>query len=184
VRKVQRDEILPLAEYAAVRDAVRAEVMAAKVPRRVHLGGHLTFLFENAATVRYQVQEMLRTEARAGEADVRHELETYNELIGDDGELGCTLLIEIDDPLQRDAALRKWIDLPKHLYAVRADGERAYARFDERQIGRGRLSAVQYLRFAVGDAAPAALGVDHPELSLEVELSAEIRAALDADLAD
>jgi hypothetical protein len=156
--------------------------MAAKAVRRVHLGEYLTFLFENAATVRYQIQEMLRVEGGAGEDAVRHELATYNELLGDDGELGCTLLIEIDDPLQRDLVLRKWIDLPRHLYAVRADGTRAYARFDERQIGRGRLSAVQYLKFAVGDAAPRALGVDHPARDFEVALSGETRAALADDL--
>jgi len=183
MRKVQREEILPIAEYVEMRDTIRAAVMAAKEPRRVHLGEHLTFLFENAATMRYQVQEMLRAEGREREEDVRHEVDTYNELLGDDGELGCTLLIEIDDPLQRDLVLRKWIDLPRHLYAVRDDGTRAYATFDERQIGRGRLSAVQYLKFAVGRTAPRALGVDHAALNFEVELSEATRAALAGDLA-
>jgi hypothetical protein len=181
MRKVRPDEILPIAEYAEVRAAMRAAVMAAKAERRVHLGEHLTFLFENPATVRYQVQEMLRVEGRASPEDVRHELDTYNELLGGAGELGCTLLIEIDDPLQRDLVLRKWVDLPRHLYAVRADGERAYAGFDERQIGRGRLSAVQYLKFAVGDAAPRALGVAHPALEYERAIPAATRAPLAPD---
>ena len=183
MRKVQVDEILSLEAYAAARDETRRAMQEVKGLRRVHLGSHLTFLFENADTMRYQVHEMLRAENRSSPEDVRHELDTYNELIGDAGELGCTLLIEIEDALQRDAVLRRWIDLPRHLYAVRADGARAYARFDERQIGRGRLSSVQYLKFEVGDQAPTALGVDAPELELQVDLSPQTRAALAADLA-
>lgn len=183
MRKVTREEILPLEEYARRRDAERRAAMAAKEARRAHLGAHLTFLFENATTIRYQVHEMLRAEGRTAEPDVRYELDTYNELIGDAGELGATLLIEIDDALQRDIVLRKWLDLPRHLYVVTADGERAYARFDERQIGRGRLSSVQYLKFQVGDRPPTAIGVDLPGMELEVELEEPVRAALAEDLA-
>jgi len=157
--------------------------MAAKEVRRVHAGETLTFLFENFETVRYQIQEMMRAEKIVREDDIAHEIETYNELLGGDGELGCTLLIEIDDALQRDVVLRKWIDLPRHLYVVTSAGARAHARFDERQIGRGRLSSVQYLKFAVGSEAPRALGMDLPGLELEVELAPETRAALGQDLA-
>lgn len=181
MRKVAREEICSPAEYARQRDALHASALKAKDLRRVHLGSYLTFLFENAETVRYQVQEMLRVEGRSSEADVRHELETYNELIGEEGELGCTLLIEIDDPLQRDAALRKWVDLPRHVYAVMAGG-RVPARYDERQIGRGRLSAVQYLRFGVGKEAPRALGVDLAGFEMETVLAEETRRALEEDL--
>ena len=183
MRKVARGEIPSLAEYARARDEVRRSVLRAKELRRVHLGSYLTFLFENQETVRYQVLEMLRVEGRTEEEAVRHELDTYNELLGGAGELGCTLLIEIDDALQRDVVLRKWIDLPRHLYVVTSAGARAHARFDERQIGRGRLSSVQYLKFAVGSEAPRALGMDLPGLELEVELAPETRAALGQDLA-
>ncbi len=182
MRKVRRDEILDLETYEEERDELRRAVMALKEPRRVHLGAHLTFLFENADTVRYQVQEMLRIERRTSEEDVLHELATYNELLGDDGELGCTLLIEIEDPIQRDLSLRKWLDLPRHVYLKRPDGTLARAIFDERQVGEDRLSSVQYLRFPVGTSAPVAAGVDLPELAFEVELSDATRGALAADL--
>ena len=183
MKKVQREEIIGPAEYEAMRDDARRTAMAAKALRRVHLGEHLTFLFENAETVRYQVQEMLRIEKRTSEDDVLHELATYNELLGDAGELGCTLMIEIEDVLQRDIVMRKWLDLPRHLYLKRPDDSLARATFDERQVGDDRLSAVQYLRFPVGDAAPVAIGVDLPGLELEVELHAETRKALAEDLA-
>lgn len=181
--KVQRHELMPTAEYDAVRDQYRQRMMAIKAARRVHLGSHLTFLFENHDTMLYQVQEMLRAEATTAEADIQHELETYNQLIGGPGELGCTLLIEIDDPLQRDIVLRKWLELPKHLYLRTADGALARARYDAAQIGTDRLSSVQYLLFRCGDSPPVAIGMDLPSMELEAALSEEQAAALAADLA-
>ena len=68
---------------------IRPAILEAKAPRRVHVGGALTFLFENTDTIRYQVQEMVRAERMTREPDIRHELETYNELLGGQGELGA-----------------------------------------------------------------------------------------------
>ncbi|MFM7299200.1 MAG: DUF3501 family protein, partial [Planctomycetota bacterium] len=152
--------------------------------RRVHVGGVLTFLFENTATARYQVQEMVRIERIVREADIQHELETYNELLGAAGELGCTLLIELDDPAVRAVKLREWLALPQHVYARLEDGSKVYARFDERQVGDDRLSSVHYIKFPVGGRAPVAIGADHPELTVETRLEPAQRAALVADLAN
>jgi hypothetical protein len=178
---VRRSEILRLEEYDTRREAIRARVLEEKRRRRVHLGP-LTFLFENADTVRYQVQEMVRTERLYREAEIQHEVDTYNELLGGPGELGCSLLIEIVDPAERDAKLRAWRGLPEHLYAKLADGRRVRPVFDARQVGDDRLSSVQYLKFPVGEGAPVALGCDLPALSAEVALTPEQRAALQADL--
>jgi len=183
-RTVARDEILDYVTYEEQRDAVRDAAMRTKAARRVHVGPHLTFLFENHDTIRYQVLEMVRTERMVKDADIRHEIETYNELLGGKGELGATLLVELDDPVLRAEKLSQWLALPKHLYAKRADGKKAYARYDERQVGDTRVSSVQYLKFEVGSAAPVAIGCDHPdpELRHETELTAEQRAALQRDL--
>src|SRR5690606_7249561 len=97
MRKVRREEVLPLAEYEAVRDEFRRKILAQKADRRIHLGPVLTFLFENHDTVLYQVQEMLRAEGIDAEPHIQHEIDTYNELLGERGDLGCTLLVEIDD---------------------------------------------------------------------------------------
>ena len=183
MKKVQRSDIIPLEQYDARRDAVRASAMQAKAARRFHLGPELTFLFENPETVRYQVQEMARAERLFRPEEIQHELDTYNELLGGPGELGCSLLIEITDPADRDVKLRAWKDLPRHLYATTADGRRAPARFDARQIGDDRLSSVQYLKFEVGSEPPVALGCDLPELTIEAPLGIEQRVALAADLA-
>ena len=103
-------------------------------------------------------------------------------MLGDEGELGCTLLIEIDDPLKRDLALRKWLKLPEYLYLLLEDGTTARAVFDERQVGDDRLSSVQYLKFRCGTSAPKAIGIDMPDLNYEVNLSDEQAEALRKDL--
>jgi hypothetical protein len=183
-KTVGRDEIVDYATYEERRDAVRASAMRAKDARRIHVGPHLTFLFENHETIRYQIQEMTRAERMVKEADIAHEVETYNELLGGAGEIGCSLLVEIDDPVARAEKLTRWLALPGHLYAKRADGSKARARYDERQIGETRVSAVQYLKFVVGATAPVAIGCDHPdpELRHETTLTDAQRAALQEDL--
>jgi hypothetical protein len=180
---VRRDEVLPYEAYERSRAELRPAVMEAKRRRRVHVGGVLTFLFENTATIRYQVQEMVRAERMTREADIQHELETYNELLGARGELGCTLLIEIEDPAARDATLRAWLGLPAHLYLRLDDGTRVRPRFDPRQVGDDRLSSVQYLKFDVQGRVPVAVGADLPALTAETSLDAEQREALRQDLA-
>jgi hypothetical protein len=185
-KTVVREEILDFVTYEEQRSSLREQVMRTKAVRRVHVGPHLTFLFENHDTMRYQVLEMVRTERMVKDADIRHEIETYNELLGGKGELGATLLVELEDPALRAEKLTQWLDLPKHLYAKRADGTKAYARFDERQVGDTRVSSVQYLKFEVGGQAPVAIGCDHPdpELRHETVLTAEQRQALQHDLDD
>ena len=183
MRLVRRAELLDLATYERMREDVRREVMAAKAPRRVHVGPYVTLLFENRRTVWYQVQEMLRAERITEAAGVAHELATYNELLGGPGELGATLLIEIDDPAVRAVKLREWLDLPRHVYARLEDGTRVRPTFDPRQVGTERVSSVQYLKFPVGGRVPVAIGVDLPALAADTTLTAEQRRALDADLA-
>src|SRR5881396_2716251 len=119
---VKRAKIVDYVTYEDMRSQFRAEVMKAKELRRVHIGEYLTLLFENHLTVRYQIQEMVRTEHMVKEADIRHEVDSYNELLGGEGELGCTLLIEIEDPAVRDDKLRKWWGLPEKIYLLLEDG--------------------------------------------------------------
>jgi hypothetical protein len=182
MRPVQRSEIVDYVSYGENRGVFQKEVFAAKARRRIHLGDCFTFLFENALTVRYQVQEMMRAEKIVREKDIQHELETYNSLLGGDGELGCCFMIEIEDAQRRDSRLREWIDLPKHIYAELQNGEKIYARFDPAQIGSGRLSSVQYLKFSVRGSVPVALGVDLPGCEAKILLKDDQRAALRQDL--
>ena len=182
MRSVGRDQIVDYVTYEERREALRHEVFAAKEARRVHVGSHFTLLFENRLTVRYQIQEMMRVERIVREADIQHEIDTYNELLGGPGELGCTLLIEIDDPAERAAKLAAWHGLPARFYLVLPDGCRVFARMDQRQEDDRRISAVHYLKFATSGTVPVAVGVDYPGLQAEVFLEAHQRAALHDDL--
>ena len=184
MKPVERNSLLDYVTYEERRDEIRTRILEEKRVRRVHVGGVLTFLFENAHTIRYQVQEMMRAERIVKEADIRHELDTYNDLLGAPGELGCTLLIEIEDVAVRAAKLSAWLELPWHVYASLENGDKVYARFDDRQIGEDRLSSVHYLKFDVRGRLPVAIGVDLTgKLEEETALSPEQRAALGRDLA-
>ncbi len=183
MKPVQRDELLDYVTYKEQRDTIRPQALAAKAPRRVSVGEFLVFLFENRDTVRYQVQEMMRVEQIVKETDIQHELDTYNELLGGPGELGCTLLIGIDDEGLRQEKLSAWLGMPAHLYAKLPDGTKVRPVFDDRQVGDTRLSSVQYLRFPVGGVTPVAIGCDLPALTVEAALDDVQAAALTADLA-
>jgi hypothetical protein len=182
MKPVDRSEILDYVTYNEQRATLRPAALEAKANRRILVGDCLAFLFENRDTVRYQVQEMMRTERMVKEADIQHELRTYNELLGDSGELGCTLLIGLEDEAERNVKLRQWKGLPEHLYVKLADGTKIRATFDPRQVGDERLSSVQYLKFQVGPKAPVAVGSDLDTLTVEAELTEAQRNALQTDL--
>ena len=182
MKPVERSEIIDYVTYEEQRDDLRARVMAAKAARRVHIGEYLTLLFENHLTMQYQIQEMVRTDRMVKEADINHEIDTYNELLGGQGELGCTLLIEIEDPSVRKEKLAQWRRLPEKIYLQMEDGTRIWATFDERQRGEDRVSSVQYLKFDTKENVPVAVGVDLPELQAETMLTEDQSEALRADL--
>ncbi|MBS1767079.1 MAG: DUF3501 family protein [Acidobacteria bacterium] len=182
MKRVQRSEILDFVTYGERRDAIRASAMKAKDARRIHLGPHLTFLFENRETVRYQVLEMVRSEQMVRESDIQHELDTYNALMGGEGELGATLLIEIDDAAARPELLRRWRDLPRRVVMTFTDGSETQAQVDEDQFNDEKASSVQFLRFKVEGRTPKGLKVDHAGYTAETALTETQRAALLEDL--
>jgi hypothetical protein len=185
---VQLSDILSIADYEALRSAQRPHVLGLKERRRIRVGEHLTFLFENRDTVRYQVQEMMRIERIAESAAIAHELETYNELIPAAGELSASLLIEYETPAERDVHLRQLMGLDQHIWLDVA-GERTQAVFDNRQIGDDRISSVQYVKFPVTATQQAAwaggatLVADHRYYSVERVLTAAERTELAGDFA-
>ena len=184
MKPVERSEILDYVTYGEQRDTIRGSALAAKRDRRILLGEFFAFLFENHETVRYQVLEMVKTEQIVKEADIQHEVDTYNELIGGPGSLCATMLIGIDDEAERATKLAAWLGLLPHVYAKLPSGERVTPKWDERQVGDTRLSSVQYLTFELGAKAPVALGIDwaDQDLVIELELSDAQRTALQADL--
>jgi hypothetical protein len=104
---IGRDSLLTLEAYAKARPQMRAQAMAHKRARTVHLGEHVTLLFEDETTIRYQVQEMLRIEKTFEEAGIQDELDAYNPLIPDGSNLKATMLIEYEDENVRRQALSR-----------------------------------------------------------------------------
>ena len=100
MEKIRREDIKTVPDYEPIRDRSRREVIALKKTRRVSVGECVTLVFENRRTVIHQIQEMMRAEHLYDEALIRHEIETYNRLIPDQGQLSATLFIEIQDPQQ------------------------------------------------------------------------------------
>ena len=179
---VKREEIFDYVTYEEHRDKIRSNVLLIKKHRRINVGGFLSFLFENKDTIRYQIQEMIRVERIVKEEDIQYEINTYNEILGKTGELGCTLLIEIDDPDDRNEKLAKWIDLPKHIFVKLENKEKIFAKFDPRQIGDSRLSSVQYIKFDTGGRIPISIGSDLEAFKEETMLSQDQKKALADDL--
>ncbi|NNE20823.1 MAG: DUF3501 family protein [Myxococcales bacterium] len=182
MKPIERSELLDYVTYGEQRDEIRASALRAKSVRRILVGDHFTFLFENRETVRYQIQEMMRIEHIVKEDDIQHEIDTYNELIHPKGTVGCTLLVGIDDEGERATKLRAWLGLNEHIYAKTPDGELRKPTWDARQVGDDRLSSVQYLSFRIGEQAPTAVGIAMPGIEAETELSAPQWEALREDL--
>jgi len=178
---IERSDLVDYETYRDSRDESRKSALAAKRPRRVHLGDHLTLLFENEQTLIYQIQEIMLVEHIAREADIQREIEVYNRILGAADQLCCVLLIEIEEEARRKELLTAWLGLERHIYLRMPDGSKVYAAYDPDQVGEDRISAVQYLLFEVSEA-PVAVGTDFPALAAEVDLAEEQRAALAADL--
>jgi hypothetical protein len=190
MKKIERNEVLPIGEYETIRERFRARVIQEKKARRVRPSDILSATFENRDTVLLQIQEMLRTERITSEDGIQHEIDTYNELVPNEGELSITLFVEIPDKAQRDEMLVKLEGLEKHV-AIEIDGERSAA-FGQR-LGEtpGRTTAVHYLKFTLGGRAREALlsqkarvsfVVDHPQHSARVDLAPETVRSLSGDL--
>ena len=182
MKKVKREEILDYVTYTEKRNTIRNKVLKLKKSRRIHLGENLTFLFENKDTILYQIQEMIKAEQLVKEEAILHELETYNELLGNNGELGCVLLIEISDTKERSKKLQEWLGLQQNVYLTLETGNKVYAQFDKRQVDKKRLSSVQFLKFDTNGKHPIKIGVNHSKYRQEIDLSYDQKNALVNDL--
>ena len=191
--RVERDSLLSLEAYARERNAFRARVIEHKKRRAVAPGEHVTLQFEDELTMRYQVQEMLRTERIFEEAGIDDELEAYNPLVPDGSNLKATMMIEYPDVAERQRALARLKGIEARVWVQVEGCARVYAIADEdlERENEEKTSAVHFLRFeleremrnALRQGAGLALGVDHPHYQASVEAAPQVRAALAADLA-
>ena len=174
-----RADLLPLEEYAVQRAALRREVMARRRLRSVALGAHARLCFEDRATMRYQVQEMLRAERIFEPAAIQAELDVYNALVPDGANWKATFLLEYEEPAERRRELARLGGIEDALW-LRAGGGARLAPIANEDLARStpeRAAAVHFLRFELPAAMIAALrggaalacGVDHPHYRAELD---------------
>jgi hypothetical protein len=190
-RAITRADILPMADYAAERKALRADLVRKKKLRRIEIGPVATFYFESYETMWHQVHEMLHIE-KGGEAQIADELSAYNTLIPQGQELVATVMFEIADEARRRAFLDR-LGGVEHRMFLEIDGTRVRGQAEadvDRTTAAGKASSVQFVHFPLGEAAAAfkrsgarvIVGIDHPAYSHMAVLPEETRAALAEDL--
>jgi len=191
---ISRESLLSLESYARQRNQFRARVLEHKRFRTVPVGGHVTLLFEDELTVRYQIQEMLRIERIFDDDGIQAELDVYAPLVPDGTNLKATMLIEYEDPVERQAELARLKGIERHVYVQVAGQPRVYAIADEdmERENETKTSSVHFLRFEFDRPAirgfkagePIAVGIDHPAYMERVEpLDPQRAAALAGDFA-
>jgi hypothetical protein len=189
---ITRESLLTLEAYARQRTQFRAKVMEHKHRRTVHLGEHVTLLFEDELTIRYQVQEMLRIERIFEEDGIQHELDAYNPLVPDGSNWKATMLIQYPDPEERRRMLAVLKGVEQAVWVQVGQGRRIEPIADEdlERENDEKTSSVHFLRFEldaearrrVREGAKVLIGVDHPHYRAAVELTSDVRTALAADL--
>jgi hypothetical protein len=189
VNKIALEDIMGLSAYEKARDEFRRRIIDLKRKRRVAVGDKVSLVFENRETVIFQIQEMLRTERITDLDKIREEIEVYNELLPEPGELSATLFLEIEDQARLREELLKFLGIDEAVFLKIGD-HRIHARFEEGRSKQDKISAVQYIKFPMTQqeiasfvgGAPAELQIEHANYKTSVAIAAETRKSLIDDL--
>lgn len=190
--QLTRADLWSLEEYSEQRAGFRQQVIEHKKHRQVLLGEHASLSFEDAVTIKYQVQEMLRVERIFDRAGIEEELSAYNPLIPDGSNWKATMMFEYPDVEERRVALAKMAGIEHKVWAAVEGCERiyAYANEDLDRSNDEKTSAVHFLRFelptevvsALKNGAALQMGLDHPAMNVATAIEGHHREALIADL--
>jgi len=194
MKKVERNELLGLAEYEQIRPQFLARIIGEKKTRRLFVCDEISAVFENHDTALFQIQEMVRTERITKEAAILHEVETYNDLVPGDAELSATMFVEIPDAATRERRLAELAGLEGKI-ALEVLGTKIAARNETRGVLPDRTTAVHYLKFPLGEELAARLAerrnsgagalfflIEHPSLAVRKEVPAATVQSLIDDL--
>ena len=177
--KIKRESLMTLEAYHKARPEMRKQAMQVRKIRTVHLGEHLTIIFENEFLMRYQIQEMLRVEKIFDDEGIIDEIEAYDPLVPDGSNFKATMMLEYTNEAERKVALGKLLGIEDKVF-VEVEGQpRVYAIADE-DLDRStatKTSSVHFLRFELTDAMKSALkngaqlrvGCDHKEYPMHVD---------------
>lgn len=191
--RLKRTDLFSLEKYAEVRNNFRAKVIEHKKNRRIALGDHAALYFEDALTMQYQVQEMLRIERIFEAAGIQEELDVYNPLVPDGHNWKATFMLEYSDIEERKQALARLVGIEHRVWMQVDDFERIFPISNE-DLDRStpdKTASVHFMRFeltpemiaAAKAGAKLKAGIDHAEFLVSTELSDNQRMALLNDLA-
>lgn len=190
-KEITRADIMPLADYEAVRKEKRAQITAVKKNRRMDVGPDCSFYFENYDTMWHQVHEMLAIE-KGGAEQIPDELEAYNPLVPQGRELTATVMFEIDDEVRRKNVLNRLGGVEDRMF-IEVGGERIMSRAEadaDRTTAEGKASSVQFVHFDFTDAqieafkqagAQVLVGIDHESYGHIAAMPEATRQALAGD---
>jgi len=191
MKKIAVEDIMGLSAYEKARDELRRRIIELKKRRRVSVGEKVSLVFENRATVIFQIQEMIRAERITDPDKIRDEIEVYNSLIPRPGELSATLFLEIEDQSRLREELLKFLGIDERVFLM-IGGDSIHARFEEGHSKEDKISAVQYVKFPFSPELTrrftegqeeVSLVIDHPNYQATAALAPEVRKSLAEDLA-
>ncbi len=191
-KAISPDSLMSLEAYAKVRKSSRAQSIAHRRLRSVALGEHINLQFEDEATIRRQIQEMLHIEKIFDQDGIQSEIDAYAPLVPDGSNWKATMLIEFPDPHERKRELARLIGVEDRLFVEVEGHGRSYAIADEdldRETDE-KTSAVHFVRFeftsvmrqAIRAGAAVKIGCDHTNYPAHLALPPETLASLAGDL--
>lgn len=190
--KIKLADLLDINEYEKIRIESRQGIMDHKKVRRIQLGPEISLTFEDRITIVFQIHEMMRAERLVHDSRIQAEIDIYNDLIPDQGELSATLFIEITESEQVKEKLHKFLGLTDGGSLWLQVGEtRIYATFEEGRAEDDKISSVHYIRFTLAQsiredlenfAIEAKMCIDHGAYRHTAALSSDSRKSLLNDL--
>jgi hypothetical protein len=189
MKKLALEDIMGIAAYQKVRESFRRRIIELKQARRVAVGDKVTLVFENRDTMIFQVQEMVRAENISDLDKIREEIDVYNELVPEPGELSATLFLEIEDQTHLREDLLKFLGIDEAVY-FKVGSHSIHARFEAGHSKEDKISAVQYVKFPFSEKArmalikgeEAAIVINHPKYKARALIDARTRQSLVQDL--
>ncbi len=170
-QQLTRDDLLSLEQYQEQRPEIRSATMLHKKSRNLPVGPNVTLYFEDATTLKYQIQEILRAEKVFDAAGINEELEVYNAMLPTGTNWKATMMIEYIDVAERVAALSQLIGIDRKTWVQVEGFDKSFAISNEdlERETEDKTSAVHFMRFeltpemiaAVKDGAGINVGIDH-----------------------
>ena len=189
---LSKKDLFSLEKYSELRNEFRAKVMKHKGNRRLAFNDHAVLYFEDALTMQYQVQEMLRIERIFEAEGIQQELDVYNTLIPEGSNWKATFMIEYSNIQQRKVALAKLIGVEKSIWIKVEESEKVYAIANEDmdRETEDKTSAVHFMRFELTKdmitnikvGLPIVFGIDHNLYKTEIIVPPKVQRALIGDL--